>query len=106
MNRYRLTTVALLATLTIGSQGCTRGMAQFAFGALVVTAAVVTVMAIHDAHMHSAHCGHQYVIVEDHPVYSYGGHWEYYDEDTGRWYRYREPPPEARVVERQEYYVY
>ena len=99
----RMTLLAVVASLTVAGSGCTPGMARFAAGAFIMTAAVVTIAAIHhDAHYHSHHCGHHYVLVEDRPVYHYQGHWEYYDEETGQWYRYRQPPPEAR----QEYYIY
>lgn len=82
---------------------CNRYMAGFMVQAIVATAVVATVLAAHDAHFHSHHCGHSYVIVEERPVYHYEERWEYYDEESGRWYYYPDGLPESyRAPERQE----
>lgn len=84
-----ITAVVLAASLTSG--GCGRGGFLLA-RTLVTVAAVATVLAWHDAHYHHHHCGHEYVYVEERPVYRYQGRWEYYDPDSGRWYMYEELP--------------
>jgi hypothetical protein len=96
VTRPRLLLTSALVAIALMGQGCSPQFARLAAGAFIVTAAAVTVMAIHDAHMHSRHCGHHYVVVEQEPVYYYEGRWEFYDEESGRWYRYRDAPPQAR----------
>lgn len=90
---------SLVAFVLAPTTGCSRGMANFLAGALIVTAAVA-IVAHHDAHYHDPWCGHERVYVEDRDVYYYEGQWEYYDQDSGQWYYYTEPP----VQEHHHYY--
>lgn len=94
--KIRLLVLALVVTLSASTAACNRyGWALF--GDVVETAltaaVVVAVLAHHDRHFHSAHCGHRYVVVESRPVYDYDGRWEYYDDYDGRWYYYPDGPP-------------
>ena len=96
MKRTRLLIAALLISSFVGSAGCNRYGWQM-LGSLVEVAAYVAVTALvlasHDAHYHSYHCGHRYVVYEDHPVYDYGGRWEYYDAYEDTWYYYPDGAP-------------
>lgn len=82
----------LLASLaTAPLTGCSREGWELAgdlAAIAVATAVYVAVLSDHDAHYHSAYCGHQHAYVDHHPVYYYEGRWEYYDGNRGRWYYY------------------
>ncbi len=104
--------VALVASLALGAPRCTPRMARDLMVAAMVTTAVVAI-ARHDAHQHHLGCGHEVVYVDGRDAYYYGGHWEYYDEQTGQWYRYvddpapppaPEPPPPPAPAEDGWYY--
>lgn len=95
LQKSKMAVVALLFAALITQSGC--GRAGFLAARILVTAAVVaTVLAVHDSHYHSHHCGHEYVIVEERPVYRYEGRWEYYDDHEGQWYQYEELPHHHR----------
>ena len=89
--RIRIGLATLLITLVLAQSGCGRG-GLHALRAIRTIAIVATILAVHDAHFHSHHCGHEYMLVEERPVYHYNGHWEYYDDHDGNWYYYNEPP--------------
>ncbi len=93
--RTSIATLILVAAL-LTQPACGRhGGGLFAarlFTAILMTAAVATVLALHDAHTHNYSCGHEYVIVEERPVYHYQGRWEYYDPGSGQWYQYDRRP--------------
>ena len=82
---------ALLITLTLTTSGCGR-MGYLAMRTAITVATVATIVHWHDSHFHHHHCGHEYVYVEDRPVYHYQGRWEYYDQESGHWYQYEELP--------------
>lgn len=91
MTKLRLAFLALLLTLTVSQPACNRygwEMAGHFAEAVITVAAVATVLAFHDAHYHSPHCGHRHRHHEGRRVYEYQGRWEYYDEYSGRWYAY------------------
>lgn len=97
MKRTKLLIAALLITLFAGSAGCNRYGWQL-FGAVAEAAVYVAVTALvlstHDAHYHSHHCGHHYVVYEERPVYHYQGRWEYYDPYAETWYYYPDGVPD------------
>jgi hypothetical protein len=85
---------AVAAALVLGGSalGCHPRVAAKLAAAAIITAAIVGtahILAHHDAHFHSEHCGHHRRWHEGRYVYHYGGHWEYYDPHAGRWYYYR-----------------
>lgn len=94
--RNLLLPLVLVALLVRPTVGCSPQVARAVAGAAIFMTAVA-VIAHHDAHWHSHHCGHPVMYVDGRDAYWYQGHWEYYDEATGRWYRYTEapPPPQA-----------
>ncbi len=86
----RFILVAVVIT-SLAQMGCSpRGFA--AFRTFAAFATVATILAAHDAHFHSHHCGHEYVYVDERPVYHYEGRWEYYDAQSGHWYYYEGQP--------------
>ena len=87
----KMVLIVLLLGFTATQSGCGR-LGYHAVRTLVTVAAVATVLAWHDSHFHSHHCGHEYVYVEERPVYHYQGRWEYYDAHNGPWYYYNERP--------------
>ncbi|MBL8786161.1 MAG: hypothetical protein JNJ59_14780 [Deltaproteobacteria bacterium] len=99
-SRSRSLTLGLVLAvlpLTLTTQGCNRYGWEIFRGAVEVAAYVAVtamVLAAHDAHYHSYHCGHHYVVVENRPVYEYQGRWEYYDPHEDTWYYYPEGPPD------------
>lgn len=83
----------LLVILALGGMvtSCTPRMVGRLIGAAIITAVVVGTaqsIAHHDAHYHDHHCGCERHYHDGRWVYSYQGEWEYYDHETGTWYRY------------------
>jgi hypothetical protein len=89
--KLRIGIATLLISLVLAQSGCGRA-GLHALRAISTIAAVATILAVHDAHFHSHHCGHQYMMVEERPVYHYQGRWEYYDEHDANWYYYNGSP--------------
>lgn len=89
--KKRLVSLMLVVTLGFGAMlpGCGPRTASFIAG-MIVLGAALAIMAEHDAHFHSRHCGHRHVVYEGRDVYYYNGHWEYYEPNTRRWYFYRD----------------
>ncbi|MCA9519666.1 MAG: hypothetical protein KC609_01780 [Myxococcales bacterium] len=85
--------VVLISVLTLGfgamTPGCSPRTLGFVAG-MVVLGTAMAILAEHDAHFHSHHCGHRHVIYEGRDVYYYNDHWEYYDPNARRWYFYRD----------------
>ena len=100
-----LVVAALIATLLGSSAGCHPQFARVIAASLIAVAAVA-VLAHHDDHFHHHHCGHTYVVVEEREVYHYQDRWEYYDEGTGEWYYYDEPPVPDHTYEYEEHHHY
>ncbi len=88
LRRFILVAVVITSLTQIGCGP--RGFA--AFRTVAAFAAIATVLAVHDAHFHSHHCGHEYVYVDERPVYHYEDRWEYYDSESGHWYYYEGRP--------------
>jgi len=93
----RRVVLGLALSAVVGtSSGCNRYGWEL-FGAAVELAAYVAVTAAvlswHDRHHHYDGCGHQFVVYDSRPVYSYGGHWEYYDDRADTWYYYPDGVP-------------
>ena len=93
-HRLRTVAIALALTAALGT-GCFRGGGRMALAALEVAtvvaevALVAAILADHDDHYHYGYC-HPVRIIEGRETHYYNGHWEYYDDGSGRWYVYRE----------------
>ena len=92
LKKSKFLVIGALFVVLVTQSGCGR-MGMVAARVLVTAAVVATVLAVHDAHYHHHHCGHEYVIVDERDVYHYQGRWEYYDSHQDQWYEYRDFEP-------------
>ena len=93
INAKRIATILVSMGLLIIMTGChPRVMRHVGRAALVgaVVAGSAVAVAAHHAHHHHARCGHHRQHHHGRWVYHSEGHWEYYDPDDDRWYRYED----------------